>query len=251
MSQTFLITLACLFVFTILSAYIKRQAKDRCLNDLDESLVHLERVDGSIITGRLRLEITGMELIYERPIEEAAQVRKSYLLYRPEYAHIQSLIRFHDELTLTDRARRDKGMRSIYRPSSLLRLKRTVLNFFRLVRDSLMDVLNLFVNLAKKRAPGGAILASQDKYVARLKQDVVGSVETAYEPLLEHHIGRRVIFDLLSGESSKAYVGVLKDYTSEFIEVMDVAYRTARDTSERQADLVLLRKVAVVRHLSD
>ena len=94
-----------------------------------------------------------------------------------------------------------------------------------------MDVLNLFVDLAKKRAPGGAILSSQDRYVSQVKQEMVGSVETAFEPLLENHIGNRVVFELKKGEETELLSGILKDYTADFLEILDVNYKGVSDSS--------------------
>jgi hypothetical protein len=94
------------------------------------------------------------------------------------------------------------------------------------------------------------VLTSQDKYVSKMKEQAFNSVATSYEPLLERHIGKKVVLEILKGDKILELVGVLKDYTSTFIEVIDSNY-TQADNSSRKADLVVLRKYATVRHLSE
>jgi len=47
------------------------------------------------------------------------------------------------------------------------------------------------------------------------------------------------------------YCGVLKEYTAAFVEVMDVDYKAEEGQPGRKADLVVLRKYGVVRHLGE
>jgi hypothetical protein len=47
------------------------------------------------------------------------------------------------------------------------------------------------------------------------------------------------------------YPGVLKDYTADFIEIMDVDYRVKEDQPRKKADLVVPRKYALIRHLGE
>ena len=59
----------------------------------------------------------------------------------------------------------------------------------------------------------------------------------------------RVILELIKGDKLLRYSGVLKDYTSGFIEIMDVDYSPGEDQSLQRADLVVPRKYGAVRHL--
>jgi len=95
------------------------------------------------------------------------------------------------------------------------------------------------------------MLTAQDKYTSKMKQELIGSSGAFYKPLLEKYIGHKVICELIKGEKTLKYTGVLKDYTAEFIEIMDVNYRFREDESLRRADLVLLRKYGVIRHLGE
>ena len=68
-----------------------------------------------------------------------------------------------------------------------------------------MEIVNLLISQAKKATPAGAILTSQDKYVSRMKQELMGSVGTSFEPLLERYIGHRVVLELIRGDKILEY----------------------------------------------
>ena len=79
----------------------------------------------------------------------------------------------------------------------------------------------------------------------------MGSMGTSFEPLLERYIGHRVVLELIKGEKIFKYSGVLKDYTAEFIEIMDVDYRMKEDQPAKKADLLISRKYGLIRHLGE
>ena len=79
----------------------------------------------------------------------------------------------------------------------------------------------------------------------------MGSVGTSYEPLLERYIGRKVVLVLIKGDKIFEHSGVLKDYTAEFIEIMDVDYKVQEDQPAKKADIVAFRKYGLVRHLGE
>ena len=103
--------------------------------------------------------------------------------------------------------------------------------------------MDSILSVAKKATPAGAVLTAQDRYVSKMKQDLAGSIGTSFEPLVEKYIGHRVVVDVIRGEEVLPYSGVLKDYTAEFIETLDVDYRTTDDQSEQKADLWCLARM--------
>lgn len=114
-----------------------------------------------------------------------------------------------------------------------------------------MEVVNLLISQAKRTTPAGAVLTSQDKHISQIKKEFMGSMGTSFEPLLERYIGHRVVLELIKGEKIFKYSGVLKDYTAEFIEIMDIDYKVKKDQQARKADLVVPRKYGVIRHLGE
>ena len=161
------------------------------------------------------------------------------------------MIRFHDELSDDNKKAREKELEKTYHPDWDRRLKRKMLNVVRTIRDSVVEIVNLVISQAKKATPAGKVLTSQDKYVSQMKQELMGSVGASFEPLLERYIGHKVVLEMIKGDKIFEYCGVLKEYTAEFIEIMDVNYKTTEDQPVKTADLVVPRKLGLVRHLAE
>ena len=115
----------------------------------------------------------------------------------------------------------------------------------------MIEIVNLFVGQVKKTGPGGRILTGQDKHISQLQQELAPASGTAYEPLLEPHIGKKVVLEVIEGDKMIEYPCILKEYTAEFIEVMDINYRTKEGEPDRKADLIVPRKYGIVRHLGE
>jgi hypothetical protein len=69
--------------------------------------------------------------------------------------------------------------------------------------------------------------------------------------LLERYIGHKVVLEMVKGDRILEYCGVLKEYTAEFIEIMDVNYAVQENDPARKADLVVPRKIGLIRHLAE
>ena len=250
--MAFTITIIFIALSTVVAAFIRRRSRDKCLKDFSDDIITLVKTDGKTVWGKLNVENTGLEFVYpEIHKDEDGHDETSYVLYKYEYANIQALIRYHDQLSKLASKQRQKELEKTYHPTFPRRLKRKIQNAFKTVRDSVMEILNMLISQAKKAAPAGGILTSQDKYVSKMKQELVGSVGTSFEPLLERYIGHKVVLELLKGDAISEHCGVLKEYTAEFIEIMDVDYKAKEDQPDRKADFIVLRKYGVVRHLGE
>lgn len=252
MPDTFAITVIFIVLATLVAAFIRRRKRDKCLKDLALNMVTLERTDGRTIWGKLNVENTGLEFVYPtKHNDQGGHDETSYILYKHEYPNIQVLIRYHDQLSESNKKQRQKELERTYHPTSLRKIKRKIQNIFKTIRDSVMEVVNMLIAQARKATPAGAVLTSQDKYISQMKQELMSSVGTSYEPLLEKYIGRKVVLELIKGDKILEYIGVLKDYTAEFIEIMDVNYKAEQDKPSKTADLVVPRKYGLIRHLGE
>lgn len=251
-SNPFVITVLFIAISTVVAAFIRRVKRDKCLKDFAGDMVTLQEVDGDLVRGELIVANTGLEFIYPaKQTNEHGAIETSYILYKHEYGNIQALIRYHDQLSEAGKKERERELKRTYHPNFLRRFGRRLQNVFKTVRDSVMEVANLLMSQAKKATPAGGVLTSQDKYVSRMKQDLMGSAGTSYEPLLEKYIGHKVVLEMIAGDKICEYRGVLKDYTADFIEIMDVDYEATDAGSTKKADLVIPRKHGLVRHFAE
>jgi hypothetical protein len=76
----------------------------------------------------------------------------------------------------------------------------------------------------------------------------MATIGASYEPILERYIGRKVVLTITGGETKEEYSGILKDYTIEFLTVLDADYKGAGGEAPRKADFVIPRSLAIVRH---
>ncbi len=190
MLDPFFITIIFIALAAIVAAFIRRTALNKCLKDFADFVVTLEIASGQTVLGKLRLENTGLELVYqEKHTNPAGHTEASQILYKHEYPTIQALIRFHDDLTEQGKELRENQLKRTYHPGPLQRLARKIKNVFKTIRDSIVEILNLLISHAKKASPVAATMTGQDKYVSQMKKELVGSVGTSYEPLLERYIG--------------------------------------------------------------
>jgi len=208
----FLISLVLIVLVTMVGAFLRRRSRDKCLRDFSDNPLTLKQTGGKTIWEKLRIEHTGLELLYaETKTDAKGHAESSFILYKNEFSSVQALVRFHDDLSEADQVARERDIQKTYQPGWVARSRRRFVNLFKTIRDSMMEVVNLFMAQAKKAGPAGAVLSGQDKHVE--------------------------IF------------GILKEYTAEFIEIMDVDYATTEQPNPRKADLVVLRKYGVIRHL--
>jgi len=210
MPDTFAITIVFMCLCAVVAAFMKGRIKDRCLKSFAGDLITLDLVTRRKVWGRLIVENTGLELVYPSlHNDKDGHQETSFILYKYEYPNIQALVRFHDELDEKCKKDREKELQRTYHPAFTRRMMRKLANIFKTVRDSIMELVNLLITQAKSRTPAGAVLTSQDKYVSQMKTNMMGFVGTAFEPLLERHIGQKVVLELIEEEKVYTYPGVL------------------------------------------
>lgn len=248
-------------IFIVLSAIVglifKRLHRDKCLRDFEGFMVTVEETNGKRIWGNLRVENTGLELVYpEKHTDNDGHIESSYIVYEFEYANIAAIWRYHDQLSEAGKKKRQKTLANTYHPKAWRVALRKIGNLFKTLKDAVVEIVNLLISRAKKSATAGGVLTSQDKYVSKMQSDLMGATGSSYEPLLEKYVGHKVVLEVVAGDKVIEYCGVLKDYTAMFIEVMDVSLTSSEpehqsETEKRKADLVVLRKIGIVRHLGE
>jgi len=250
MQDTFLITIVLIVLCTMAGAFARGRSRDKCLRDFCGFPARLLKKDGKQVWGTLRVEHSGIELVYQAPYldGEDAHVETSYILYKSEFDGMKALVRCPEEFDAALLARRQRDIERTLRPSWASRAGRKARNFFGTVRDSLLEVVNLFLGRLRTATPVGRILQGQDKYINQLQQQAGASLGTSYDPILERYIGRNVVIAVAVEDERTEYAGILKDYTSEFLEVLDISHRAGPENAPRKADMIVPRSIAVVRH---
>jgi tetratricopeptide (TPR) repeat protein len=220
---TLLITIALIFGATLIGAYIRSNRRDPCLKSFENYHVTLERASGKVIWGVLELEPTGLELRYRDSVQDSNHVESSYFLYASEYSDIQAIYRYVDDLNEEDRRRRQRDLDRYFHPGPAVRILRGLQHFFSLAGESLSEVLAILMGSLRKPA-GRYISDTSEVHLKKLGSTVIGRVGGAFDPLLERCIGQKVVIDLAEGDEAHEHVGIFKNYSPDFIEILDVQY---------------------------
>ena len=221
---SFLLTLTIIFLVALLGSYLSGRRRDSCLRDFDGYHVTVEKKGGRIIWGNLHLFASGVEFEYKTNVQDQAHVETSYLLYKEEYKDVQAFYRYADELTAANQLEREKNLRRSFHPGFGRVLSRKLRNFVNTAGDSLAEAIGFVTGQARQKQSTEALSETGETYLKKLGKDIIGHVGSTFDPLLEEYVGAKVVVEILEGEAIHEYVGILKEYSAEFLEILDVLY---------------------------
>ena len=218
-----IITIGAIFFLSLVGAYLRSTARDRCLKTWEGFHVTLELTSGKLVWGVLHVAPTGLELTYLGSVQDEHHIESSYLLYSSEYAEIQAIYRYVEQLSDWGKKRRIREIQRSFHPGMFRRFRRSSQNFFGTATDSLNEVFGVVLGRVQKSG-GRYFSADGTSSIKALSGKVLGQVGAIYDPLLERYIGSRVVIEILEGNEVHEHVGLFKNYSTDFIEVLDVRY---------------------------
>lgn len=231
--DTTLLTILILLALATVLAILRARRRDRCLRALDGFHVTLAEQDGDMVWGRAHVYATGIEVAYPKPVvAREGHLERSFLFYKDQFGTMTALYRCSEGLPADEQARRAKMIDRTANPGLLRRGMRWLRNWMGMVRDALVQAVGMLIGVAKTQAPGSAVFSSQEQNVKTLSSEIIGHTGNAFDPLLEQHLFTQVVVEVTADGVKRSYCGWLKDYTSEFIELLD-AYANTPDTQSR------------------
>ncbi len=246
LDNVLLLTVILILGLAVVGAVMKARRRDTCLKSFSRYMVYVRLKTGKQIWGELVTDATGIEMMYRADhMDVQGHTESSYIISTAEFPNIYMIIRFLDELTEKNRNRRERQLKRSYKPNIVRRIKRKIRNWFNLLRDAMSQAFTSLITAATKAGP--TAVAGQQKSAVGTGKELVEWFGNAFDPILERHIGRHVVLEVASPEGERLeFVGVFREYTSDYLEVMDVTFK--EEGRERQVDLVIPRKHAVIRH---
>lgn len=225
---SFIITLAVIILATLIGAYLRSAHKDRCLRDFDGYHITVERKNNRVIWGDMHLQATGFEMIYRSDVQDDDHMETSYVLYKDEYDEIQAIYRYARDLTEELQKQRARSVAKSLHPGIFRRSTRGLRNFLSTASDSFSEALTLTLGRVRRR--GAALMNDTSQtYIRGIGKDVIGYVGTSYDALLEKFVGTRVVVEVVEDNEVHEHVGMLKEYSADFLEVLDVYYPLPRE----------------------
>jgi hypothetical protein len=229
----------------LISGFLKGREKDRVLNAFSGYHITLEKLDGRLVWGEMVLHPTGLELIYRNDVQDEQHVETSYILYKDEFQQIQAVYRYCDEMESEQWQRRAEDLKRTFHPGFWQRLRRRSRNVVNLVSDSLGQAIGILVGQIQTSTQG--LTAGSEDYISDVGKNIIGYVGTKYDPLLERYVGTRVVVEVTEGGTVYEHIGILKDYTADFLEILDVHYPNQTAVHVREEDCCEEQSLRVVR----
>jgi len=241
-----LLTILFIVISTIIGTYVNSRRKDRCLVSFCDFMVTLLQKNDKRVWGYLSVETSGLELLYEKEFRNEGHVETSYILFKEEYDDIFLILRFHDELSEENKRRRIQEVKKAYHPWPLRLFARKVRNIANTCKDSLFELFGLAMTRAKTANPALSAVSSQ-RSVTRLEKGISSYLGRAYDAVLEKYIGKQVVVEIETpSDELQEQIGIFKDYSRQFLQVMDVSY--SDDGKIRLCDIIVPRTHATIRH---
>jgi hypothetical protein len=223
MDPTLLLTLGIILAATLVGSALRGLHRDRCLRDFDGYPVTVLGKDEDVRWGTLRLQSTGFELEYAADVlDTQMHIETSYLIYKSEYGEVDGLCRFLDDLSPKDRERRDQALERAFHPGPMQCLVRQMRNFVNTAIDSLNEALAILLGRARPLA--GQLPVTSQTHLKGLTKNILGYMGTSYDPLLERLVGVQAVIEVQHDAGIHEFVGVLCDYSPDFIELLDVYF---------------------------
>jgi hypothetical protein len=114
-------------------------------------------------------------------------------------------------------------MEHAFHPGLFRRFRRAFRNFMSTATNSLSDALGVVIGRARKPTKTVFNDTSQT-YLTGMSKDIIGYVGSEYDPMLERYVGLRVVAEVVENNVVHEHVGVLKEYSAQFLEILDVYY---------------------------
>ncbi|MCK5129827.1 MAG: hypothetical protein KAQ68_08250 [Clostridiales bacterium] len=247
--DTFLLTIVLIVASTLIIAFIRRVHIDKSLKGFKDDYVNIFMHDKTESIGKLNVANTGIELLYRVTDTQKHTKEMSYIIYKAEYKNIAFIARYAKDMNQKNQKQRATKMKRAYHPNLLRRLGRSINNFFRTIKDAMMDIFTQLSGKLTTISGGSAAVNQSTAYSKKVNQELVGTLDASYDPILEKYIGNVVVAEVTYADEVIKVTGVLKEYTSKYYELWDVDLST--DDFDARCDVLLPVSTCKVRHVGE
>ena len=118
------------------------------------------------------------------------------------------------------------------------------------LKDAFTDITSTVLSSVSASSPAVKVMSTQQRQLTKAQTELVGYTGTAYDPILERHIGKRVVLEITTPSNMvEEHVGILKEYSSDFLEVMGLNYKDGERV--RECDVIVPRSHSLIRHSNE
>tara|TARA_B100000767_G_scaffold269362_1_gene291079 strand:- start:19 stop:762 length:744 start_codon:yes stop_codon:yes gene_type:complete len=243
--DSFLLSIIIISVTGVIGAFIKGRHKDRCLKYFQGLHSHIIRIDNKDCWGIFNIESNCIEVQFTekhaKNINGIDYNKSNFILYKYEFNSISRLIHFVDTENNIEIGKREKELKKLLKPNIFKRFGRKVVIFFNIVKDALLEVAGSVMTKSKLSE------GNKDKLMGTFKESSLNNYSGEnHQPIWENYIGKHVILEQKIEVNKQEYIGILKEYSANYILLFDVDYITEGKT--QKADIIFPRANAIIRH---
>lgn len=222
MDTILLLSIFLVFITALIGSFLQRRRRDKVLADLQGFHAVARMQDNERIWGQMEVYPNGLELVFAQPYQNhRGNLATSYILFRDSIEKVQSLYRFHSELTPENQQRRQKEIQLTHSPGLMRILLRRVQNFLNTFRDAINESMGMLLTRMKGTS-SMSLFRTQNDRLKKIGSEALGAVGNAYDPILERYIGKPVVVELVTASGDKEeYAGLLREYSQGWLSVFD------------------------------
>ena len=113
--------------------------------------------------------------------------------------------------------------------------------FFNIVKDAIFDIAGNVMSKSKISS------SNKDKILGSFKDNSLNDFSgESHQPVWEKYIGKNVIVEQVLNETKTEYIGVLKEYSANYILIYDTNFKN-KDMIQ-SADIIFPRNNTRIRH---
>ncbi len=243
----FLISILIISFTGVIGAFLKGRHRDRCLKHFQDLQTKIIRIDKKDVWGLVNVESNSIEIVFQEDyiidIDGVRYSKKNFIIYKNEFKEIDKLIHVLDIKSELGMQKRKRLLNSLVKPNLFKKSWRKTLIFFNIVKDALLEVAGTVMKKTKLSE------ANKDKLLGTFKDNSLNSYSgSSHEPVWEKYIGKQVILEQIVNGNKKEYVGILKEYSSQYI----LLYNVNIDIEQQIliADIIFPRNNSIIRHFS-
>jgi len=224
LDNAFWMSVLVIFLLTIISAFIRRRQRDRCLKLFDDYHSTLLSMKSPPLWGDLCVTSDGIEIVFDAEyVSQRGLSKTSALVFTDDLADTLAVCRPIAGLNEQERRDREKQLRSSINPNMIRRFLRWLRNTVNTISDAITRTFTMLIGRVSRTGGMTTAIRDQQGDVTNLSKTVIGMAGNAYEPLLERHIGSPVVYRIVhaGGGDPIELPGHLVEYSARYIAIFN------------------------------
>ena len=216
---------------------------DRVLQDLVGFHVTVQ-MQAERIWGKFKLYSNAVELLFSQPFTNHRNTTlTSFIVFKEQMSVVDAIFRFHDELTPQNQLRRLEQIERARNPDWIRRTKRSLRNFMVAFKEAISESIGLMASRVQQHSNLAALKGADGKLKSMGNNLLDMAGNAAYDPVLEHYIFRRVVFENVDSQGLKVeYTGILEEYSASWVSLLDCYINNENELSLIDAGRLMIQR---------